>query len=472
MKLKLTLLLVVITGYNTFSQGIFECDFDETEFTPNFFDPISGTETEDDDPYIFKIHFYQFNEDDGSNDNVLIEQNFLEGLALLNKNYNQFNIFFKWDGFDYINNSYFYDYDLNNPNAQGHELDTFILDPQNEASVGQSVNVYILNTMKPGVAGSAGQSFLGDIMMIKIRSDWFNHPALAHEMGHILGIKHTFGNFGPQNENDPEACEHVTRDPNDPKFNALTKGDFLISTNATPFRLNYPGVDLDSDCNYIGSALDCDDTPYVEPEFKNIMSYTRSDCYREFKVAQGTVMRWRIKHRFLDDLNHLLDTIHRKELYKPYKGEYYNIGPSTAGKPPLFQPGFDYEFVDVSQAGTYNQPSLYEDTSFWYGAVVIGFYSDYTGQIKHPNHTAIRILQLDEEQPRMCYNNWNRSAINGDVINFLDGIPSSNVTITAQDSLQINDTQLIPNLQPGLYNIITNFNDGTTDQTVIQKNNN
>ena len=34
---------------------------------------------------------------------------------------------------------------------------------------------------------------------------------------------------------------------------------------------------------------------------------------------------------------------------------------------PFFQPGFDYKFVDTSQAAVYNQPSDYEDTSFWYG---------------------------------------------------------------------------------------------------------
>lgn len=163
-----------------------------------------------------------------------------------------------------------------------------------------------------------------------------------------------------------------------------------------------------------------------------------------------------------------MDTIHRKELYKPYRGEYYLSGPSTAHNPPIFQPGFDYEFVDVSQAGPYQQPSAYEDVSFSFGQVVSSYYSDYLGPIIHNNKTTVQILQLDTQQPRMCYNNYNYSPKDGSVITFLDGVPNGNFTIAAKDSLQINDPNLINNLQPGLYNVLKNYNDGTTEQTTIQ----
>ena len=36
----------------------------------------------------------------------------------------------------------------------------------------------------------------------------------------------------------------------------------------------------------------------------------------------------------------------------------------------------------------------------------------------------------------------------------------------------INDPQLIYDLDPGLYNIIKQYNDGGTEETVILKNNN
>ena len=43
---------------------------------------------------------------------------------MLNKLFNQFNIFFKYDGFDYINNTYFYDYNVEeNPDILDELMD-------------------------------------------------------------------------------------------------------------------------------------------------------------------------------------------------------------------------------------------------------------------------------------------------------------------------------------------------------------
>jgi len=44
--------------------------------------------------------------------------------------------------------------------------------------------------------------------------------------------------------------------------------------------------------------------------------------------------------------------------------------------------------------------------------------------------------------------------------------------INAQDSTNINNENLVNNLQPGLYNIIEQYNDGNTQETVILKGNN
>tara|TARA_B100000497_G_scaffold7898_2_gene8227 strand:+ start:56317 stop:56757 length:441 start_codon:yes stop_codon:yes gene_type:complete len=91
---------------------------------------------------------------------------------------------------------------------------------------------------------------------------------------------------------------------------------------------------------------------------------------------------------------------------------------------------------------------------------------------EHINHTAIRILQIDNEQPRMCYNNYNRTPTGGTIIKFNDNVLNTNVTITPQDSTSINNTDLIQDLQPGLYNVIKNYNDGSQDENLIQKQNN
>lgn len=40
MKFKTTTLLIILSSFTAFSQGIFECGTDESDFTPGFFDPI------------------------------------------------------------------------------------------------------------------------------------------------------------------------------------------------------------------------------------------------------------------------------------------------------------------------------------------------------------------------------------------------------------------------------------------------
>ena len=84
---------------------------------------------------------------------------------------------------------------------------------------------------------------------------------------------------------------------------------------------------------------------------------------------------------------------------------------------------------------------------------------------------AFKILQLDQNQPRMCYNNTNRTPSDGSVIHFLDGYPNGNYTITPQDSTQITNSELINPLNHGLYNIQKNYLDGSTEQVMILKEN-
>ncbi|AFL80374.1 hypothetical protein Aeqsu_0871 [Aequorivita sublithincola DSM 14238] len=51
------------------------------------------------------------------------------------------------------------------------------------------------------------------------------------------------------------------------------------------------------------------------------------------------------------------------------------------------------------------------------------------------------------------------------------GVLNGNVTITPKDSLGINNPTLINDLDPGLYNIKENYDDGAIKENVIFKEN-
>lgn len=225
---------------------------------------------------------------------------------------------------------------------------------------------------------------------------------------------------------------------------------------------------------YDDTQLDPTGRPYVDypPQADNFMSYAPDECRAVFTSDQIAEMRafidWFEEH---PDGITFINNYHVSILYEPYKGIYYNSGPMTHDHHPFFQPGFDYKFVDTSQAAVYNQPSDYEDTSFWYGQPVAYYPSSYDQPIEHFNHSAFYIVQLGDETYRKCYNNANRSASFGNLIYFEDGYPNGNYTVTPKDSTQINSPTLINELDPGLYNVQKTYNDGTEEQVMILKDN-
>lgn len=58
------------------------------------------------------------------------------------------------------------------------------------------------------------------------------------------------------------------------------------------------------------------------------------------------------------------------------------------------------------------------------------------------------------------------------MVKFNDNVFNNNVTVSPQDSMSINNTTLIDDLEPGLYNVIKNYENGETQENVIYKENN
>lgn len=109
------------------------------------------------------------------------------------------------------------------------------------------------------------------------RRDQIDTGILIHEVGHNLGLRHTHRGWQSSN-----LCESVTRDVNDPDYNADVAGDYVIDTNAAPEFYQYlyltPNCQYYDDDEYVGDGefLHCDDEPYnldIE-DIQNFMAWT------------------------------------------------------------------------------------------------------------------------------------------------------------------------------------------------------
>lgn len=243
----------------------------------------------------------------------------------------------------------------------------------------------------------------------------------------------------------------------------------------------YPDLNTET-CEYIGVETDNSVPPrlfsdeLVHEDVINLMSYAFICWDRHFSVGQAI----RMHEKVIADVNNIYAPTQNNiaSLFEPYKGEYYLAGPALPpGSKPLFQPGFTYHYLECS--GYYPAPAPYGELfNFIYSPVVkvVNATTSNYGNIDHINHTAIQILEVDQAngyaQVQKCYNNYNQNPDGGTLIQFNDGVFNTNVTITSQDSTQINNPQMIDNLDPGLYNVIENYNDGSTQETVIIKENN
>lgn len=459
------------------------------------------------EPVVYNLFFWGINHDDGTAPGApggvsLTEERALMAIQILNIEYNKYNIYFKYYGIDFINSTEYYNISKSPNNQWGYktysQLWTFVQSNNNQYFKEEAFNFYIF---KPadfgGVSGGSYKNYLG-------AHQWFfnNSGLVNHEMGHCFRLWHTQAGFRGAN------CERVTRDPQNTDYNADEAGDWVTDTNAVPdFRKEHywelrdqgytdeeaeamyePYKYINSNCEYFNpEGRDCGGTNppnngtlyEIYPEdVTNIMSYAGSTCINQgaFTVGQGIRMREAI----IADLDGRFENSETTiaSLYEPYKGEYYVSGPlPSPPNPPLFQPGFNYRFVEC--CCNYPEPSDFNDITFSYTSTSLNTISKHIAvedyqTITHPNHSAISIeidLPDNLQNTRKCYDNWNKSASGGSVTKFLDNTFNTNIQITVKDSLGINNTNLINTLDPGLYKIEKVYDDGAIEQTIIQKDN-
>ena len=104
-----------------------------------------------------------------------------------------------------------------------------------------------------------------------------NEATLTHEIGHNLGLWHTFHGVAevPPCSDCYERANHL---------NGNTTGDFCLDTDPTPKSFS---------CGPPGGTDPCSGTPWGPTDPQNYMSYAGDYCYREFSPQQwGRIHCW------------------------------------------------------------------------------------------------------------------------------------------------------------------------------------
>ncbi len=518
----LFMFVILLTTYANSQINDFICatpDNNDPEPEGVYSHSIDPAEYTDAEPIVLNIYFWQVKGPNGEYNGDFTEYKALEAVANLNINYNQFNIFFKYRGYDSfdtpnvpkrryedVNGNYeCVDYPGEyDPDGYGIVDRCQISALWNFATINSYVVEDAINVYVPYQAnffGGAVPYYETKKSIVPLYN--LNNLVLPHETGHNLGLRHTTDGWRyNDNSNDPcgYTCEHATRNPEDEVYNAHCKGDRITDTNAVPefkrehyyelidegyseayAEANYIPYNYIEDCVYTNVlGDDCQTTLYTitHEDVINVMLPAHPCEEYVFTPGQGIYLREIIESSSV--LQTVLTDV--ASLYEPYRGEYPAYYPHPQPwEYPLFQPGFNYRFIECSCECP--APAGWNDNFTYDKNTVISLINkdetDYS-TITHPNHTAIWIKHETSgngnevfPQPQKCYDNWNSPpVIGGTIVKFNDDVFNTNVTITEQDSTSINNPELIDNLQPGLYNIIENYENGNTQETVILKQNN
>lgn len=175
------------------------------------------------------------------------------------------------------------------------------------AYVDNSINVYFVKSILGGAEGITGL-FENSILVKEhtMLTSSTSDVLLAHEVGHALSLYHTHGYHNePPNGNvgSVSPCEHVTRNTNDPNYNALLQGDKVHDTAADPGlegRSSLSSYNIDSNCNYFGNLKDCQGNTYVlnSSVVNNIMSYAPKACRTLLTLGQVQRIHYNIDNAY------------------------------------------------------------------------------------------------------------------------------------------------------------------------------
>jgi hypothetical protein len=465
--------------------------------------------------FVFNVKFHFVLATDGTNNDNLGEGAALRMIAQLNIRFNQHNIFYKYHGYDSINDSNFLVFGQN-----GAWFDTLRDRFINEGVYEETaLNVFVVHT------GVQAASSTKDIYLSAIIGDYMYNEVLLHEFGHTLGLFHIEAGSGlplPNNasylyDNLPICInpidyvsynkitkpvfianvnsENVTRDPQNIHYNADNTGDWVADTGAcfSDFTYNFDRITNDqqsSGCNVYHFKEDSRVLDAVGETYKNIDLLNRNfmigqslnlkvENIDRFTTGQADRMKETILANtaggslLRQKLSRNADgTANIQPLYEPFQtsrlvtgiASTFDNGDGTAhvcknyvSSNYMFQPGFDYEFPD----------NELPDLNF--------YTTDQTPLVETPHFNCpIKILQLSNDimqVPTVC-----RGFFCVDE-RFLYGtkystqvLGSMNITEEQLSEIQVKDPNLYDTLMSQYYHILKKItSSGAKVETIIYK---
>lgn len=260
------LLILILFSYSSFGQRL--CGTPSTILNMNNSGVKSFTS------HTFRV-FYHIIAKNNGNDPTSSLSNIITAHNLLNSRYISSNICFVFSGYDVIENTDLRkwkvvnnnDYnqlkdELFNTNVQSNALNIYIIDADEDREAKKIQNGQ-LNPLNATPEGQA-QAIISHSILIK--QERFSSEILTHEMGHVLGLYHTFEEFA--NGIDDGNCNSC--------------GDLVSDTPRQPASC----IPLDANCN-----LPCS-LPYPSIELKsNFMNYADNlSCLTSFTQGQQNRM--------------------------------------------------------------------------------------------------------------------------------------------------------------------------------------
>ncbi len=407
------------------------------------------------------------------------ENQVMDRIRDLNLAFNQFNIFFKYGGLEFIDmtaltgDQNFSDLSDNfiEPYWTQDCFCIFVLDGD---ILTTDLDGTVTNT--PGLGYLLGGiSFFNTLAINSTR-------IVNHEVGHNFYLRHDFANYG-----DPFGCEHVIRNTQDSSYNADDHGDWIHDTPATKIwdiseydqvTGFYEGGDID--CNNSLSSGDPDRFYKTgNARINNFMHWHPGDDLSDgyyFSPGQGKRMRWVIATDIIQNYGIYSPLrVEVEALYQPF--DVYETGgdaivsvtdnnDGTANvcrnrvRNDRFQKGFDATYYNMDDTPiTSSTPDQLQ--------VILGRTSDYKVKIYQVDPNITEIVSVICTRGVVCTD----EVYVGGVLISTAILGSMNITVQQLTEIQLNDPELYNNLMENYYHILKKqTTSGAESKVVIYKN--